>query len=358
MRLTRIVDGMILERGVFFMSRASILISSLASSLVLSLQPVYGQAVLSARSGVVHYFEGAVTVDGQPLEQRLGKFTNVSEGSELRTAQGRAEVLLTPGVLMRVGEQSAIRMISSALNDTRVELLQGSAIVDASEPSPGTSVTVTYQDWSVQLADKGSYRIDCDPPRVRVRDGQLSVWSARDIEPVSVNKGNELQFGETLTPEKAESDPHDSLSDWADGRAESVSADNAIAADIQDPGSMSFPGLPPDGFTYFPMLGLSPVGSALYNPTVYQPALPVLQPGFYSIYLPGYTRRPSLLGLPIGGFGGATGLTGLHGSPYSPVRIGIPGSTLPRPIGVGPRPIMPPVTRPVTPAPRGGVVRH
>ena len=342
------------------MSRASVLVSLLASSLVLSLQPVYGQAVLSARSGVVHYFEGAVTVDGQPLEQRLGKFTTVAEGSELRTTQGRAEVLLTPGVLMRIGDQSAIRMISSALNDTRVELLQGSAIVDASEPSPGTSVTVTYRDWSVQLADRGSYRIDCDPPRVRVHDGRLSVWSAEDIEPISVDKGNELEFGDTLTPEKSDGDPHDSLGDWANGRAESVSADNAIAADIQDPGSMSFPGLPPDGFTYFPMLGLSPAGSAVYNPAlVYQTTVPALQPGFYSIYLPGYTRRPSLLGLPIGGFGGTTGLTGLHGSPYSPIRFGLPGQT-PRPIGVGPRPIMPPVTRPVTPAPgpRGGVIRH
>jgi hypothetical protein len=257
-------------------------------------------------------------------------------------------------VLMRLGEQSGIRMICSSLADVRVELLQGSAIVEASDSAPGTSVTVSYQEWSVQMANKGTYRIDSDPARVQVRDGRLSVWTADNIEPIPVEKGTELPFTEELKAEPSNGDSHDSLSDWADGRSESISADNAIAANIQDPGYMSLPGLPPDGFTYFPMLGLYSSGVGIYNPYgLNQTGLTttVYQPGFYSIYLPGYTRRPGFLGLlPSPG-------TGLQRLPYSPIRIGAPG-TMPRPIIGAPRPITPPVARPVVPSPRGGIVRH
>jgi hypothetical protein len=42
------------------------------------------------------------------------------------------------------------------------------------------------------------------------------------------------------------------------------------------------------GFTQFPMLGLSPI-SPLYS------SLYPYQPGFFSMYLPGYTYRPMLL---------------------------------------------------------------
>ncbi len=47
----------------------------------------------------------------------------------LRTGQGRAEVLLTPGVFLRVGENSAIRMLDNRLLSTRVEIVSGNAIV-------------------------------------------------------------------------------------------------------------------------------------------------------------------------------------------------------------------------------------
>ncbi len=97
-------------------------------------------------------------------------------------------------------------------------------------------------------------------------------------------------------------EPRDGLDNWSRGREDSVSADNAIAANIQDPATVDsqsasldpallaaglvYPAQP--GFTQFPMLGLTPM-SPLYS------SLYPYQPGFYSIYLPGYTYRPSFL---------------------------------------------------------------
>ena len=313
--------------------------------------PAYAQAVISTRSGLVHFFEGAVFVAGQPLEARLGRFAIVPEGAELRTEQGRAEVLLTPGVFLRVSEKSAIRMISSALADTRVQVVAGSAIVDSVDPGAGTSVTLIYEGWIVRQAAKGAYRIDCDPARVWVQEGEAQVSTSGGGAPISVGRGMDLPLAAVLVPEKSDGEPRDGLSAWADGRTQSIAADNAIAANIEDPATLSGSGYPMDSFTYFPMLGFPSYGASLSNPYglgsyqtgVYGP-LGLYQSGFYSMYLPGYTYPPMLLGLPLGRlpvYGAPAGL-GVSRFPVTSSPIGHP---------VTPRPVT--VTRPVTAMPRG-----
>src|ERR1700739_2744922 len=91
----------------------------------LLIPPAGGQSVISTHSGVVHFFEGSVYVDNQPLESHPGRFSTVPQGAVLQTAEGRAEMLLTPGVFIRIGERSAVRMIANTLSNTRVELLAG-----------------------------------------------------------------------------------------------------------------------------------------------------------------------------------------------------------------------------------------
>jgi hypothetical protein len=333
------------------MSRVSVCaFSILAAGAALAL-PAYGQAVISTRAGLVHFFEGAVFVAGQPLQARLGKFTTIPEGAELRTEQGRAEVLLTPGVFLRLGEKSAIRMVANALADTRVELLSGSAIVESAQPAAGTSVTLIYKDWSVHQPEKGAYRIDGQPPRVQVREGEAEVSDGAGDPPVSVDQGMDLPLAAVLVPEKSTADAHDSLSDWAEGRAESISADNAISASIQDPATLSGSNLPADAFTYFPMLGYSSFGSLLSSASGSLSSSPsglygsLYQTGFYSLYLPGYTYRPLFLRMPSS-LGSSIGL---QRPLYPPARIGFPSSPVthsptirpitPQPVHVGVHPI-------------------
>jgi hypothetical protein len=306
--------------GIFMLSprsRALLLTAVGVSAIAFQAR---GQAVISTRSGVVHYFEGAVYLNDQPLEPRLGRFPSMPEGAELRTAEGRAEVLLTPGVFLRIDQNSAIRMVSSSLADSRIELLTGSAMVDSAEPAPGTSVTLTYQDWQVRFPEKGVYRIDAGridstPGRVWVREGEAEVTNPATGEPVAVERGMDLPLAAVLVEERSFdlpfNDPSDALSNWSRGRADSISADNQIAANIQDPASMTDPNVTsdpnalfgyPGQFTQFPMLGLAPINPVV--PGVYSPygggmysSYPY-QPGFYSLYLPGYTYRPLFLGLP------------------------------------------------------------
>ena len=267
-----------------------------AAAIALALS-ANAQSVISTHSGVIHFFEGDVYLSGQPLESHLGKFSSVPEGAELRTEDGRAEVLLTPGVFLRMGARSAIRMVANDLADTRVELKTGSAIVDSGDPNADTSVTLIYQNWKVHVLEKGVYRIDSDPPCLSVRQGKVEVSTGVNGQPISVEHGMSLPLAAVLVPEPSHAQSSDALSDWADGRGESIAADNAITAQIdEDPAS---PTAGVDGFTYFPSLGIASLGvgsSGLYN------SFNPYQSGFNSIYLPGYTYPPLILGLVGRGF--------------------------------------------------------
>jgi hypothetical protein len=159
-------------------------------------------------------------------------------GGELHTEEGRAELLLTPGAFVRIGNKSAIRMVDNELSHTRVELLAGTAIVDSEDPDSTKSVTLTYKEWSVRFRDQGVYRIDSDPPRLWVLEGQADVFANKSEGTVAVAQGLDVPFAQVLVPESSVDPPRDTLSHWADRRRQSLAADNAIAANTQDPGSM------------------------------------------------------------------------------------------------------------------------
>jgi hypothetical protein len=317
---------------------------STLAAFVAAMLPAGAQSVISTHSGVIHFFEGNVYLGDQSLKAHLGKYPSIPQGGELRTADGRAEVLLTPGVFLRMGERTAIRMVANDLADTRVELEAGSVVVDSGEPNLNTSVSMMYKNWRVHVLDKGVYRIDSDPPRLWVRQGQAEVFAGVGGQPVSVEAGMSLPFAGVLVSERSSEPSTDGLGDWSTGRSQSITADNAITAQIdEDPGAQT---LDADAFSYFPMLGVyypplgvpsvaggSSAGSSLVPYSVYNP----YQPGFNSIYLPGYTYRPFIVGLVVGPVGRRfpTRLPGAS-------RLGMvyPGTGLApiRPVGAGVHP--------------------
>jgi hypothetical protein len=334
--------------------RRALAISTFALITVLML-PANGQSVISTHSGIVHFFEGAVYLGDQPLESHPGRFTTIPQGAELRTAEGRAEVLLTPGVFIRIGERSTIRMVATDLTDTRVELVAGSAIVDSAEPVAGTLVTLIYKNWSVRFLEQGIYRIDSDPPRMWVLDGKAEVSAGPSEKAVLVKEGMYLPFATVLVPDRSGLAPIDALSKWADGREQSISADNAIAANIQDPASMDVTVAGGGSFTYFPPLGLPPAGlglSSLYG------SQGLYQPGFNSIYLPGFAYLPLFFGLGPIGNPPVRPLVHSGGSPFPIVHIPIPRMIPTHPAYVPPSPIRPVMVQPTRPMAAPSMATH
>src|SRR5262245_36263462 len=130
------------------MRRWSCAVVNVSLVAALSGTAALAQSVISAHSGLIHYVEGRVLLDGKPVEVKLTSFPELKREAELRTEDGRAEVLLNPGVFLRLAERSAVRMVANQLSDTRVEFLSGSAIIESNSnlAQKENAVTILYKD--------------------------------------------------------------------------------------------------------------------------------------------------------------------------------------------------------------------
>lgn len=179
----------------------------------------FGQLVISAHSGLVEYFEGRVFIDDQPLAPNRGRFSEVGRNSVLRTESGRAEVLLTPGVYLRLNERSAIRMMSNRLADTRIGFLNGSAIVDSTDPPPGNAVTLIYGTYQIRLSTRGSYRLDSAPSRITVSSGRAEVSLAGKT--IAIGESRSLSFSSNTVTEASPNNT-DAFDRWGERRAQAT----------------------------------------------------------------------------------------------------------------------------------------
>ncbi len=248
--------------------------------LALTSPALYSQSVISAKSGVVHLAQGDVYLGGQKIEPHFAVFPDVKEKMELRTEEGRAEVLLTPGIFLRVGESSAIRMISNRLIDTRVEFLSGVAMVESDityKDNKDTHVAMIFGDYTVTIARHGLFELQSSPAQVKVFSGEITVAHAG--ETVTLKEGHLLPLTGAMVSEKFDAKEGGELYRWSQARSQSMSVANLSAAKTAaDSGYV----IPAGGswfynryyglYTFLPGSGsfISPFGNTFYSPyTVY-----------------------------------------------------------------------------------------
>jgi hypothetical protein len=185
--------------------------------------------VISAKSGVIAYVEGKVFLGDEPVEYSVTKFPDMKENSVVRTEDGRAEVLLTPGVVLRLGENSSLKLITNRLIDTRLELLKGSAVIEADDVAKDNNVTVVCKNGTVSIPKAGIYRFDTEPARVKVFKGQADVEIGGSTVPVSASR-MALLDGTSASVQKFNAEETDALDHWSHRRGEYLAMANVSAA--------------------------------------------------------------------------------------------------------------------------------
>ncbi len=307
-----------------------------------------GQSVRSTHSGLLYFFDGKVFIGEEQLQQRFGRFPEVGEGFVLRTELGRAEVLLTPGVSLRVDENSAFRMLSGSLSDTRIELLRGSAIVEVNHEAANPPDTVIYKTWQIRVQQDSIARIESEPAQLRVLSGTTTVSTDGGSEPVTVRRGEVLPLASVLVTEPAATPADDAFNVWAMNRSSVVSEDNAIGAGIMDdPDQIDNSGVALGAFSYFPQTGIPSLGISYPYGLSFSNLYPSWVNPYLSVYPYGLLYRPVYQGFPVRTFLNLRPVTispgaGLMGRPL--------GVTLPRPsYPIQPRP---PIAVPHVTAPR------
>jgi hypothetical protein len=277
------------------------------------------QPIVSAKSGVVASVEGKVLIDGTEVQESATHFPDVKEGAILRTEEGRAELMLPPGFMLRLGEHSSLKMVTNRLIDTSVEMQAGSAVVEVDQPKADFNVAIILKDGVVTLSKAGVYRLDCNPARIKVFHGNATV--ALGGESVMVATGKMLALeGASATAEKFDITETDSLDNWSQHRAEAMAMANLSGAKYSNDTYGRQPSTSSSTWVYNPyygmytyMPGMGTVCNPFYGYCYYSP---------YTAYQTFYA--PSAYGNRGGGTGasnnaanntytnmrGATGLTG------------------------------------------------
>jgi len=129
----------------------------------------------AARPGTINYVEGQVALSGQPLDANSIGEVALDSGQSLTTQNGKAEILLTPGVIVRLGGSSKTTMISSEPTNTRMSIDQGEAFVEVDEVHPNNDLRVLQQGIAIQLIKMGLYNFNANLHIVRVLDGEAIV---------------------------------------------------------------------------------------------------------------------------------------------------------------------------------------
>src|ERR1700681_1249695 len=192
--------------------------------------PVWGS--IPPQPGTVNYIEGQAMIGAQSLtEQSVGSL-KLAAGQSLSTENGRAEILLTPGIFLRLDHNSSLQMISPGLADTIVTLEKGRAAVEVADIHRENNVRIGDNGASTQLLKAGLYDFDPDQGVIRVFDGRATVQIAgQNI--IEVKSGHQVALNSAGKLKATKFDKKASMDDfyrWSSLRSSYLAEANVDAA--------------------------------------------------------------------------------------------------------------------------------
>jgi hypothetical protein len=270
--------------------------------------PMWGdtRGANTALPGTLNYVEGHASMGAETLDSKSIGSAELQKGQTLSTDDGRAEMLLTPGVFLRLDNHSAVTMVSPSLTDTRVEVRQGRAMLEVAQLYMQNDIEILQNGATTRVEKPGLYGFDAAENQIRVFDGKAVV---RDGDrSVSLKGGHEvlLNSGTPFKAEKFDKKTYEAsdLYRFSSLRSAYLSEANMDQARVYVAGYGFGPGwygpgwywspwfsaytfIPGDGFFY------SPFGWGFYSPLwVYR--APFYWGGhYYRSYGPGY-RAPAI----------------------------------------------------------------
>ena len=228
----------------------------------------------NARPGTINYVEGQVAIGNQELGADAIGSAELANGQTLTTQTGKAEILLTPGVVLRVADNSAVKMISADLANTQVEVDMGRALLEVSDIHKQNNIRIDENGVSTKLLQKGLYDFDAAHNLVRVFQGKAEVYTDKKL---TLTAGHEVALNSTgkLSAKGFDSKQYeDDFYRWSGLRAGYMSEANVDAARVYinggpgwvgpgwywDQGFGAYTFIPGDGIFY------SPFGWGFYSP--------------------------------------------------------------------------------------------
>jgi hypothetical protein len=175
------------------------------------------QKIVGVKAGILQSIKGEVYLEDKRLKLPQNGHIQMQNGQLLSTKQGYAEVLLSPGAYLRLGEDSCVRMDDNQLGNTQIALTQGSALIEVVQEIEGNRITFAIAASVVEIERAGLYRLYALPGELRVYRGEAKVVSHGKT--TLAKSGRVVHFARDLAVRKFDTDAADSLHTWAARRS-------------------------------------------------------------------------------------------------------------------------------------------
>jgi hypothetical protein len=176
-------------------------LAALFAPALFALDTQNAQPANSAAPGTLNYIEGSANLNGEPVGQNAVGSATLQPGQVISTTNGRAEVLLTPGVFLRLAHNSAVQMVSPDLTNTVVAVEHGRAAVEVDQLFKQNDIHVVENNVPVQLVKPGLYEFDADRGAVLVFSGEAAVQKpSGKWETIKAHHDLNVTEGATMKP--------------------------------------------------------------------------------------------------------------------------------------------------------------
>jgi len=180
----------------------------------------FAQRVISAKAGLVYFVQGRVSVEGSGRLNTGASLRQLRDGETLYSERGRAEILINPNAVLRLGDMSRLRMDDNTLTEARLCLQAGSAVVIVSEGQTRKpdAIRIDLGGTIVLLKQEGVYRLDASPDRLRVYDGRAEAFRGDAAARSVVKRGRAAEL-EDLQVARFDMNDRDAFERWAEVRS-------------------------------------------------------------------------------------------------------------------------------------------
>src|SRR5215467_12568058 len=193
---------------------ASLLLFGIA---VFGTSAAHAQYLVNAPVGMIYFTEGEVYLNAQPVQATPPNFPLMTNGQVLRIGSGRAEVLLAPGVFLRLDSQAAMKMLDNRLEDTQAELQKGTALIEVVQLPKNGRLQIKLGETATSFKGMGLYRFEADSLELRVFGGS-AVVTAGDRK-LDAGRGRMVWLSSALSVAKFNTKETDAFHDWAARRS-------------------------------------------------------------------------------------------------------------------------------------------
>jgi len=217
---------------------------------------VMAQYIVSARAGLVNYTQGEVWLQASSdtLSRRLAPHQQLDDGDAVLTRNGRVEILLNPGSVLRLDRHTEIVFHQTDLPLVEFGITAGTALLEAAGLNREIILRGQTPHAAFRVKKSGLYRIDvrADATRLLVRSGEMEVFVEGQARKLKKGQQAMVTSAQVEIVKLPKREPLDEFELWAKDRAEVLVAANRSLTRRRSFGY----GLMASAWVFDPLLGI------------------------------------------------------------------------------------------------------